>query len=385
VQPPRNIPFGKPVFSNEEREAVLRVLDSGMLVHGREIEEFETAFAAFTGAPHAVGTSSCTAALHLCYLALGIGSGDEVIVPAMTHVATAHAVALTGARPVFVDAETEHGNVRLDRLRQALSPATKALSVVHFLGMPVDMHQVMAFARSHNLFVIEDCALAPGATIDETHVGLFGDAGCFSFYPVKHITTAEGGMVITRHEDLAGDLRLRRAFGVDRHVGERTLPGLYDVVLLGYNYRMSEIAATLGREQLRRLPDFLARRTANFDTLNAGVTDLPGAKALPRGSEIGRNACYAFTILLDPDCHPDRAALINELRARGVGTSIYYPHPVPRLKYYADNFGYRAGDFPGAEFIADRSITLPVGPHIDDDDARYIVGTVRDVLGGAAA
>jgi dTDP-4-amino-4,6-dideoxygalactose transaminase len=186
----RNIPFGRPTIGEEERAAVLDVLSGPILVHGPRANAFEDAFAAWTGAPHAVTVSSCTAAMHLVYFALGYGPGDEVIVPAQTHAATAHAVELTGARAVFVDAERQTGNIDIAAIEAAITPRTRAIAVVQCLGIPVDMTAVKAIAERHGLFVLEDCALAFGTRIDGVHAGLFGDVGCFSFYPVKHMKAA---------------------------------------------------------------------------------------------------------------------------------------------------------------------------------------------------
>lgn len=377
---PRTIPFGKPILGEEERRAVLAVLDSGVLVHGPKIKEFETAFARFTGAPHAVGVASCTAGLHLVYFHLGIGPGDEVIVPAMTHTATAHAVEVTGARPVFVDADPRTGNIDLDRVERAVTPRTRAISVVHYLGLPVDMHRVCAIARRHGLLVVEDCALAVGSQLAGTHVGLHGDAGCFSFYPVKHITTAEGGMVVTRRADLAEALALKRAFGVDRHVGERALPGMYDVVALGFNYRMSEIEAALGVEQLKRAPGFLARRQANHEALTRGLAGVEGVRLLESGRPGSQSSHYCHAILLDDRLAARRPRIIQALKERGVGTSIYYPHPVPATRYYREKYGHRAEDFPAAARIAGQSIALPVGPHLAAEDMEYVAAAVKEAV-----
>ena len=218
--------------------------------------------------------------MHLIWFTLGLGPGDEVIVPAQTHTATAHAVELTGARAVFVDVERDTGNIDIAAFEAAITPRTKGVAPVHFLGMPVDMTRLVEIARRHKLFVLEDCALAFGTRIDGTHAGLFGDAGVFSFYPVKHITTAEGGMIITRDAQLAASLKLRKAFGVDRTHAERKVPGTYDVVALGFNYRMSEIHCALGIEQVKKLPGFLEQRARNYSALSKALADIPGVSQL---------------------------------------------------------------------------------------------------------
>ena len=207
----RTIAFGRPMIGEAEKAAVAEVLSGPILVHGPRSQQFENDFAAWTGAPYAVSVSNCTAGMHLVYFAMGYGPGDEIIVPAMTHTATAHAACLVGATPVFVDCERRTGNIDIDAIENKITPRTRAISIVHFLGMPVDMVRINAIARKHNLFVLEDAALAVGTKLDGVHAGLHGDVGVFSFYPVKHITTAEGGMVITRNEDLARRIRLARA------------------------------------------------------------------------------------------------------------------------------------------------------------------------------
>ena len=374
------IPFGKPIIGADEQKAVEEVMASGVLAHGPRVQAFEESFAAFTGAPYAVATGSCTAALHLVYVHLGFGPGDEVIVPAMTHVATAHAVEYVGAKPVFVDAERKTGNIDIGKIDAAITTNTRAISVVHFLGMPVDMERVNAIARKHGLVVVEDCALALGSHLQQDHAGLWGDVGCFSFYPVKHITTGEGGMVITRSASLADGVRLKRAFGMDKHVGERSLPGQYDILALGYNYRMGEMQAAMGIEQLKRLPGFLEKRKANYEALSAGLRELPEVELLQSTHDHFESSYYCLTMILKKGAGARRINVIRALQDACVGTSIYYPHPVPALKYYAEKYGYGENDFPVASRIANQSVALPVGPHLDPDDMADIVSQVKNAL-----
>lgn len=376
----RNIPFGRPIIGDEERGAVLEVLNGPILVHGPRATAFEEAFARWTGAPHAVSVASCTAAMHLVYFALGFGPGDEVIVPAQTHAATAHAVELTGAKAVFVDAERRTGNIDIGAIVAAITPRTRAISVVHYLGNPVDMPAVNAIAARHKLFVLEDCALAIGTRIDGVHAGLFGDVGCFSFYPIKHMTTAEGGMIITRNGDLAAKLRHLRAFGVDRNMGERKIPGVYDVTALGFNYRMNEIEAAIGIEQVRRLEDILDRRAANFAALDRRLRGHPRLTLFSVPPTDRQNAHYCLSVVLNGPIADCRFEIVSKLNERGVGTSIYYPHPVPHLSYYRNRYGYGADTFPNAAWISYNSIALPVGPHIGVDDMNYIAKTLLEVI-----
>jgi perosamine synthetase len=381
----RNIPFGRPWITDADREAVMEVLQGHILTHGPQGQAFEKEFAAFTGdQAHCVTVSSGMAALHLAYLHFGIGVGDEVIVPAQTHVATVHAVEWVGAQPVFVDCDGATGNLTAAGIAAAISPRTKAISVVHFNGIPCSMAEIMAVAEPHGLKVIEDCALAVGARYQGKHVGLWGDAGCFSFYPVKHITTGEGGMFITRHQEVAQSVAKLRAFGVDRSYGERTIPGIYDVPALGLNYRMSEMQAALGRVQLGRVKEILARRRVNFDTLKKGLFGIPGLTSLDSQLPEAQNSHYCLSLVLDRADREQRDAVVSRLNTAGVGTSIYYPHPVPRLAYYRGKYEYDAGRFPQAVRISDQSIALPVGPHLTEADIEYIIENFQAALGGTA-
>ncbi len=374
------IPFGRPIIGAAERQAVADVLKGPILVHGPRSKQFEDDFATFTGAPHAVSVANCTAGLHLIYFHYGLGPGDEVIVPAQTHAATAHAVALTGATPVFVDAEPVTGNINPDHLSAAIGPRTKAISLVHYLGLAADMDSVMEVAHKKNLIVVEDCAIAIGSCHHGTHVGLIGDAGVFSFYPVKHMTTAEGGMVITKHEDLAAALRHKRAFGIDRTVDVRKEPGIYDVTALGFNYRMNEIEAALGIEQLKRIPAFLEARAANSRRLRDALKDIPGLRLFDERAPGRDPSYYCLSVLLEPTLAAKRKIIVKELKEKGIGTSVYYPKPVPHLQYYREMFGHEVDTFPIAKQISDNSIALPVGPHLNEIHVDYIAKHLIQLL-----
>jgi len=377
----RTIPFGWPVIGDEERAAVMEVLRGPVLTHGPRVKEFEAAFARFTGADHSIATASCTAALHLCYFYLGLGRGDEVIVPAQTHVATAHAVEYCGAKPVFVDSEINTGNLDLEKLEHAITENTRALSVVHYLGMPVDMDRVCKIAKKHNLFVVEDCALAIGACYKGIHLGLHGDAGCFSFYPVKHITTAEGGMLITKHARVASEIARQRAFGIDRNVvAERAIPGQYDVQGLGFNYRLNEIGAALGLEQMKRVPEFLKKRRENYEMLSRGLREIEELELFSSSHGQYQSSYYCHSVMLKEPLQKKRLEIIEYLKGHGVGTSIYYPRPVPEMTYYRNKYGYPENCCPVASRISVSSIALPVGPHVDAEDIDYILETIKAAI-----
>lgn len=381
IAPVKSIPFARPWITDRERAAVMEVLCGDILTHGPQNEAFEAEFAEFLGGDVAcVAVSSCMAALHLTYLQLGIGPGDEVIVPAQTHVATAHAVEAVGARPVFVDCDLETGNIVPDLIEAAITSRTRAIGLVHFVGIPCDMAAVMDIATRHNLRVVEDCALAVGTRLNDKHVGRFGDAGCFSFYPVKHITTGDGGMFVTTDETLAANVKRARGFGIDRTFGERKIPGMYDVLSLGLNYRMSDINAALGRVQLSRVHDILARRRFNFEMLRDALQNIDHVHILDTLEPAAINSHYCLTLVLEDDLAAHRNNLIGLLRAVGVGTSVYYPQPVPRMSYYRDKYGYDDALYPNATAISDHSIALPVGPHLGEDDVAHIAETVHRTI-----
>ncbi len=373
-----DIPFGRPDISDVDREAVMRVLNGFILTHGPECKAFEAEFAAFLGqGANCVSVSSCMAALHLAYLHFKLGPGDEVIAPACTHVATVHAIEWVGAKPILVDPDPLTGNLTAAGIEAALTPRTKAVSLVHFVGIPCEMDAIVALCEKRGLRLVEDCAIAIGARYKGTHVGLFGDVGTFSFYPVKHITTGEGGMFLSRHADVATQVARLRAFGVDRTHTERSIPGMYEVPSLGLNYRMSEMQAALGRTQTAKLPKLLAARKVNFEALKGHLANVPGVRVLDSQSADCVQSHYCLIAVLEGKLGAERNAIIGELNAAGIGTSIYYPQPVPRMKYYQDKYGYAADRYPVATQISDNSIALPVGPHLQPSQMEEIAAGLR--------
>lgn len=374
----REIKFGKPMLDENERQAVNEVLQGDILVHGPKAKEFEAGFSEFTGEGHSVSVSSCTAGLHLSYFHFGIGPGDEVIVPAQSHVATVHSVELVGAKPVFVDAEMNTGNIDIDQIEDKINENTKAISIVHYLGMPVDMGAIMNLANKYDLKVVEDCALAVGSYYKNKHAGLFGDTGCFSFYPVKHFTTAEGGMVLCKNEDDAKILTRKKAFGVDRTDSERKVPGVYEVNMLGFNYRMNEIQAAIGIEQLKKIKSFLDIREKNYQALESGLKEVDEISLFQSSHGDFKSSYYCLSIVLDDQYKDKRFELVKYLNTNGVGTSVYYPKAIPEFEYYREKYGYKIGQFENASRISDNSIALPVAPHLNEDDMNYIVEKVKE-------
>tara|TARA_E500000178_G_C16888847_1_gene692584 strand:- start:26 stop:940 length:915 start_codon:yes stop_codon:yes gene_type:complete len=293
------IPFGKPIINFKEINSVKKVLKSGVYVHGPKSHEFEEKFKIFTKAKNAVSVSSCTAGMHLFYFSLGIGKGDEVIVPAQTHTATAHAVELAGAKPIFIDCESKSGNIDVKKIKEKINKNTKAICIVHYLGIPVKMDEIKKIAKKNKIYILEDCALSLGARYKNIHTGLIGDAGVFSFYPVKHMTTAEGGMIITNNDNLAKKIKLKKAFGINKTYSERKVAGLYDAVELGFNYRMSEIHAAIGVEQLKKMPLFLKNRKKNFSLYKKHFEDFDNVKLLDDNNKDIQKSYYCVNLVLE--------------------------------------------------------------------------------------
>jgi len=374
------IPFGKPILGKKEKEIVRKVLESGTLVHGPISLEFEKLFKNYTGAKDAITVSSCTAGMHLFYFTLGIGKGDEVIIPAQTHVATAHAVELTGAKPIFVDSENLTGNINISEIEKKITKKTKAITVVHYLGNPVDMIKVKKLAKKFKLLLLEDCALAIGATINKKHVGLFGDAGFFSFYPVKHITTGEGGMIILNNKKYSKILRKKKAFGYDKSLDQRVYPGLYDVDNLGFNYRMSEIHASIGTIQIKKIKEFLKIRSFNFKFLESEILKIKNISIVPNLNTFLKGSFYCLSILLSKKISKKRFNIINELKKVGIGSSIYYPNPIPRLKYYKMKYKIKPTSYKIASKFSDQIICLPIGPHISSKEIKFMSKSLLKII-----
>lgn len=375
------IAFGKPLLDNKEKKIVEMVLKSPILVHGKFMQKFEKSFANFTKAPFAISVSSCTAAMHLFYLALGLKKGDEVIVSSQTHVATAHAIELTGAKPVFVDSNEHDGNIDTNKIENKINKRTRAISIVHYLGIPVDMIKIMRIAKKYNLKVMEDCALAVGSKIKKRHVGLFGDAGAFSFYPAKHMTTAEGGMLICKDKKLAKKIKIIRSIGVDKSFDKRKFPGIYNVPLLGLNYRLSEINSAIGLEQLKKINKFIQKRKMNYKYF---FNKLKSEKKLElinlSNYQNYKISPYCFPLIIQNIKSDIRSKILLEFKRYNIGSSVYYPHPVPRLIYYKKKYGYKEDKFKNAEKFSDNMIVLPIGPHISLRMIDLMVKKIKQIL-----
>ncbi len=354
------IPISRPIIGEAERQAVLEVLDSGMLVQGPRVAALEAEWAAACGTRHAIATSSGTTALHLALLAHGIGPGDEVITTPFTFAASVNAILYAGARPVFADIEEDTFNIDPARVEAAVTPRTRALLPVHLYGHPCEMDALLDIAQRHGLVLIEDAAQAIGAEYHGRRVGSFG-TGVFSLYATKNVMSGEGGMITTDDDALAERCRLLRNHGMPRR---------YRHELLGYNYRLSDLHAAIGLAQIGRLDEFTARRRANAAYLNAHLESVRTPTVRPGCGHVW----HQYTVRVRPGL--DRDAAVQQLNQAGIGTGIFYPVPAHRQPYLA-GLGLGEVTLPVAERLAQEVISLPVHPLLSQADLETIVAEVN--------
>jgi len=370
------VPLADLDYGPAEEAAVLEVLRSRWLTMGEVTQEFEKEFAGFVGARQALAVANATVALHLACLALGIGPGDEVIVPSLTFVATANAVLYTGAQVRFAEIlGPQELNISPEAIEREITPKTRAVIVMHYGGYPCQMEAILQIAARHGLAVIEDAAHAPGAALNGKPLGTWGDAGCFSFFSNKNLSTGEGGMFVTDRVDLAEKVRLLRSHGMtsltwDRHQGHAST---YDVVDLGYNYRIDELRSALGLVQLKKLVANNARRKTITErywrALDGSGVDLPF------NNRLGAPAYHIFPILLPAGV--ERMKFIDAMRVEKVQTSIHYP-PVHMFRYYRER--YPGVSLPITESVASREVTLPLYPTMDNEAVECVINTVLQAL-----
>ncbi|MFC6823435.1 DegT/DnrJ/EryC1/StrS family aminotransferase [Halopelagius fulvigenes] len=356
------ISISNPQLGQDEIERVTEVIEGGMLADGPEVRAFEDEFASYCGAEYAVATANGTTALHAALEALDVGPGDRVVTTPFTFIATANAITLAGAEPAFVDIDPETYNIDPDRLEERLRDGDRvdAVVAVHLYGLPADVKRLRELANEYDFALVEDAAQAHGATVDGERVGTFGDAACFSFYPTKNMTTGEGGMITTDDPDVAANA----AQFVDHGRTEG-----YEHAEVGHNFRMTSIAAAIGRVQLDRLPTYTERRQSNAETLTEELADTPvRTPTVPDGRT---HVFHQYTIRYE-----DRDGLKSALAERDIDAAVYYPVPIHRQEAYED----ATADAPESERAAEEVLSLPVHPGVSSDDARDIAGAVREVV-----
>ena len=366
------VPLSDIDMGDEEIQAVLEVLNSKWLSMGEKTQEFERAVAAFLGVKHAYAVSNGTTALHLAYAALGLKPGDEVILPALTFVATANAAVYTGAVPVFADITSlDDLTINPQDVRRKITSRTKAIAVMHYGGYACPMQEILALAEEYHLAVVEDAAHAPGAMLNGKMLGTIGDVGCFSFFSNKNLVTGEGGMVVTNRDDLAERIRLMRSHGMttltwDRHKGHAYS---YDVVSPGFNYRMDEMRAALGVVQLGKLKVHNLKRQQIVSDYLARLADNPGV-TIPFVHHPGLSSYHLFPILVDSQ--ETRMKTVASLKEQGIQTSMHYP-PVHLFSHYRNTYGFEAGLLPLTEEVGNREITLPLYSGMSEEAVDLVV------------
>lgn len=373
--------FGSPVIGEKEIAEVVDSLRSGWVGTGPKVQRFETMLTEYLGVPHCRCVSSCTAALILSMQVLGIGPGDEVIVPAMTFVASANAVEHAGATPVLVDSEPDTGLIDLDAAEAAITPRTRAIMPVHLAGRPIDMDRLGELRDRHGIVVIEDAAHAIGAEWRGRRIGSFGNLTAYSFYVTKNISTIEGGALVTQDARIAAEVERLALHGLSLGAWQRfSDQGFrhYEVVRPGFKYNMTDVQAALGLHQLPRLDRWIDRRAELWERYDALLEGLP-LKTPPPPEPRTRHAHHLYQVRLDPSAPLTRDELLDGLTERRIGTGVHY-RGVHLHPFYRDRYGLRAEDFPVATAISERTLSLPLSPKVTEADAEDVASALSELL-----
>lgn len=377
-RPTIKVPFFSPWITREDEIAVMKALRSTMLTDGPRLREFEQSFAKFTGAKYAIGVSNATSALHLSLEAAGIKKDDEVIVPDMTFVATANAVIHAGAKPVFADIDMDDMNISVDSIIENITSKTKAILPVHFAGRVCKIEEIMKVARKNDLVVIEDCAHAIGAKYRDKHVGIFGQAGCFSFYPTKNITTIEGGMVITNSNEIAEKIKLSRNHGITKSLSERYSRGKpwdYDMFQSGYNYRLDEIRSSLGLSQLKRIRKLNSLRKKAYEYYTNKLSKIKGI-ITPPSSKGEENVFHLYIIKIEKEYGITRDELFEKLLDNGIISSVHYK---PLHNFTAFQKFKRHNELKNSSKCYSEMLTLPFYPNITRKEQDLVIRHIQEI------
>lgn len=373
----KKIEFFKHCIDEKDIRRANRVLRSIFLTTGKEVEEFEQKFSRYIGRKYTVGLTSCTAALHLSLIALKIGPGDEVITTPMSFCATANAILHAGAKPVFIDVEKETGNINAELIESAITKKTTAIIPVHLYGQMCDMKKIRDIAKRYNLKIIEDAAHAIEASRDRIRVGQLSDTACFSFYATKNITSGEGGAMSTSNKTISENIRMLRLHGIDKGAADRytKLYKHWDMPVLGWKYNMDNIQAALLIGQLERIEELRHRRDILWRMYEEELSDIKGIRLLKTLPDV-KHSRHLFTVLVPSG---KRDSLLRALQSRGIGVAVNY-RPIHLLRYYKKTFGYVRGDYPIAEEIGRRTISLPFHKFLTEKDIRYVVQVLKEAL-----
>lgn len=373
------IPFFQPLITSSDKKEINKALNSSLLTDGPRLVQFEKNFATFCNSKYAVGVSNATSALHLSLICSDIVKGDEVIIPNLTFVATASSVLLSGATPILADVEENDLNISIDSIKKNITEKTKAIIPVHFAGVPCNMQEIMKIAKEKKIKVIEDCAHAIGSKINTKHVGTFGNAGCFSFYPTKNITTLEGGMIITNSKELAEKLKIKRNHGITRTLQNRYTKGKpwdYDVEEPGYNFRIDEIRSTLGINQLKNIKKFNQKRKKSFDYYNRNLKNVPGL-ITPKSNSEYLSSNHLYIIRITKSFGMTRDELFEKLLKNGIQTSVHYK-PLSKFQMCKKR-AKKYNSLINSERLYDEIISLPFYTDISKNQLDTVVKTIKDI------
>lgn len=376
------LPFGAPLIEQAEIDEVVASLKSGWLGTGPKVHKFEEMFKEYKGVKYAMALNSCTAALHLSMLAIGIKPGNEVILPSMTFASTANAVIHAGGKPILVDCEKDTMNMDPEDIERQITPKTKAIIPVYFAGRPCNMDRIVDIANKHNLKIVEDAAHAIEAEYNGKKTGTFGDIGCFSFYVTKNIITGEGGMAITNVEEYANKIKRLSFHGIRKdklHSSSDKKYKHYQVIDRGFKLTMMDIQAAIGIHQLPRVEKYWERRKEIWERYNEAFEDLPVFIPAPIPNGV-KHSYHLYTFLLDIDkLNITRDEFLYEMAKRNIGVGVHYIalhlHP-----YYQQKYGYKQGDFPNADWISDRTVSIPLSAKLTDNDVQDVINTVREII-----
>ena len=371
------VKFSKPNILPDDINLVKKIIKSGWLTHGKYTNLFEKKFNVYTNSKYAITVSSCTAALHLSCLASGFKKGDEIIVPSMSHTATAHAVEYTGAKVVFSEIDKLTGNITLDHIKKKISKKTKGIIIVHMAGFPCEVDKISKFCKKNKIILIEDCAHALGTFIKRKHAGNYGISGCFSFYPTKQITTGEGGILITNDLHFFQKVKKLKAFGIDKDIKDRKKPGDYDVKALGYNYRMTDIQAALANSQIKRLSKIVKRRHEIADIYNKELKNLP--VKLPWQDPKTYTSFHLYVIRLKlNEIDISHEEFFTKMRKAEILVNLHYI-PVYFHPYYR-RLGFKKGYCEEAEKYYSDAVSIPMFPSLKDEDQMKVIKTIKSII-----
>ena len=370
------VPYFKPSISENDKKAVLKSMEQRWLTNGKYLKKFENNFHQFIHSKYAIGVGSATQALHLSLRAMNIGVGDEVIVPTFTFAATANAVLFCGATPILTDVDIDTFNISTEQIKKKITKKTKGIIVVHYAGQACDMDEILVIAKKNNLFIIEDCAHALGSTYKNKSCGNIGKVGCFSFYPTKIITTGEGGMITTNNSTISNKVNLLKSQGMSISAKNRESKSQwkYDLVDLGYNYRLDEIRSALGWSQLKRVNEFNKKRILIAKKYDEKLKKITGI-TIPKKKSDRNHIYHLYTIKIENDFHFSRDQLFNHLSKKQIGTSVQYM-PLHLMSLYKEKYSKKTRDFKISNELKDKVISLPVFPSMTTKQIEYVVSAL---------